>query len=323
MKKYIPRKIFLLVAVCILLFITICPALGRSYGVNVMIDGQYLVFPEGYGQPFISDEGRTMVPVRGVAEAYGCTVQWDGPNYQAIVTLGEHYVIIPINKRYIDTDSGRKQMDTYARIIEERTYLPIRYIMEAVGADVSWDASSATVIISHGTDVSQPEPGADHPLLQVLKDGLQTHGSYDSSLGYVYQEKTSVNSSLLSRLVYDPSQNQVYVQIEMDLDGSSGNTYSSLRLMLNSPDSDTAYYTFATVNSGTAFNWSGHFSKGSYTNSDTYVIDVANSAVKDIRASRTLNHLVVYQSGLAIQAVDSFSKKYNVSVRSADLGFSS
>ena len=152
---------------------------------------------------------------------------------------------------------------------------------------------------------------------------FRSHGSYDSSLGYVYQEKTSVNSSLLSRLVYDPSQNQVYVQIEMDLDGSSGNTYSSLRLMLNSPDSDTAYYTFATVNSGTAFNWSGHFSKGSYTNSDTYVIDVANSAVKDIRASRTLNHLAVYQSGLAIQAVDSFSKKYNVSVRSADLGFSS
>ncbi len=211
MKKNLTLYLILIMLLCMMI-----PAGIRAvtYGVNIFVNGNAVDFSGGYGDPFISDEGRTMVPVRGTAEAYGCTVEWDGPNYQAVVTYGNHYVIIPINKKYIITDSGTITMDTFARIIEDRTYLPIRYVMEAVGAKVDWVAASRTVVINSPeviddfpVDLDDPtiqpfEPSGpsdkpDNPVnsvnpveepdddyyLSLLKESLKAHGKLDRALG--------------------------------------------------------------------------------------------------------------------------------------------
>lgn len=338
------KKLSLLLIAAMLICLSVPPEIGAiTYGVSVIVNGQSVDYSGGYGEPFLSDEGRTMVPVRGTAEAYGCTVEWDGANYQAIVAYENHYVIIPINQSYVITDFGTVKMDTWARIIENRTYLPIRYVMEAVGAEVGWIASSRTVTIQAPEIVSDTPPEeeillpsvpAEEPFvpplqtvdqdrsLVLLRESLKTRGKYNSSSGYVYQETTPSNSSLVSYLVYDPAQDVIYVLIEMDLDGSSGERRSSLRLNISGSSYTTAYYSFSMLNAGTEFDWSGHFEKARYTDAGSYVIDRINSAAKDIGASLVLNSLAVYQNGLAIEAVDRYCRSSVSGVTAQSLGFS-
>ncbi|MGI9861810.1 stalk domain-containing protein [Moorella naiadis] len=44
--------------------------------VQILIDGRILQIPAGYGQPYITPAGRTVVPLRAVGEALGCEVNW-------------------------------------------------------------------------------------------------------------------------------------------------------------------------------------------------------------------------------------------------------
>ncbi|HBQ87031.1 MAG TPA: copper amine oxidase, partial [Syntrophomonas sp.] len=45
-------------------------------GVQIVIDGQPLTIPSGYGQAYISKLDRVMLPLRAVGEALGCEVKW-------------------------------------------------------------------------------------------------------------------------------------------------------------------------------------------------------------------------------------------------------
>jgi len=49
---------------------------GRPADIQIVIDGQVLEIPAGYGQPLVTSTQRVMVPLRAVGEALGCTVQW-------------------------------------------------------------------------------------------------------------------------------------------------------------------------------------------------------------------------------------------------------
>jgi len=43
---------------------------------QIVIDGQKLVIPAGYGKPFVNSQSRTMIPLRVVGEALDCDVKW-------------------------------------------------------------------------------------------------------------------------------------------------------------------------------------------------------------------------------------------------------
>lgn len=55
-----------------------------TYGVRVSLDGSVLSFDED-ATPFVS-EGRTFLPVRGISEALGLEVGWDGDTQTVILT---------------------------------------------------------------------------------------------------------------------------------------------------------------------------------------------------------------------------------------------
>ena len=95
-----------------------------------------------------------MLPVRFVAENLGAKVDWDEAN--EIVTIsgknlktGEEITIL-IN---IDSDTayvnGKEvKLDSPAFIENDRTYTPIRFISEELGADVKWFENTQRVVIT-------------------------------------------------------------------------------------------------------------------------------------------------------------------------------
>lgn len=316
MKKRTSLLLILTMIIGMIFPLNLGTASAANYNVKVLVNGEYVDFSGGFGRPFISDENRTLVPIRATAEAYGCNVEWDASRREVRVTFGPHYAVIPIGSYDIYTDSGTKTMDTYARILDDRTYIPIRFTMEAMGAVVGWEERLTLVTISN-PEIYTYVPTADNDSnLTALKGSVKTRGSYDSPAGYIYNGISTGNDTMTARLIFDPVVDAVYVCVYMDLDGSSGNSYSEMKVRITGRDNDLSYYTFTVVNSGTALSWVGHFDKAHYSDQSCYVVDSTSNSQKDIKNSVMLNGLTVYEAGLAIQAVDRYCS-------SAGLGFSS
>jgi hypothetical protein len=115
--------------------------------VSVMIGAEKVVFDNHLGFPFIDAQNRTQVPFRAVLEKFGCTVDWDAAQQIAVAKKGSITVQVPIGEDYILINGVKMMNDTTAQIINSRTYVPIRVVLEAFGATVTWDQATYTVLV--------------------------------------------------------------------------------------------------------------------------------------------------------------------------------
>ncbi|MDR1641292.1 MAG: cadherin-like beta sandwich domain-containing protein [Clostridiales bacterium] len=90
--------------------------------------------------PFISEEARTLVPIRVIAEAFGAVVNWNDELKMVSITKDDKTLRIII---------GTKLPDDYgtAVIVQGRTFVPLRYVSEYLGANVIWKAENRTILI--------------------------------------------------------------------------------------------------------------------------------------------------------------------------------
>ncbi|RKD22011.1 Copper amine oxidase N-terminal domain-containing protein [Caminicella sporogenes DSM 14501] len=99
--------------------------------------------------PYIKD-GRTMLSVRFVAEAMGVpseNIVWNGEARTVTIFKGDRIAQLTIGSNILTVNGTKVVMDTVAEIKDGRTMLPIRFIAQALGADISWDGSTRTVTI--------------------------------------------------------------------------------------------------------------------------------------------------------------------------------
>ena len=118
--------------------------------VEVILDGQAVAFDDEYGYPFVDEANRTQVPFRVTLETFGCTVTWDNDTRTARAEKDGVVVEVPIGQAYILENGRQVPIDTTSRIRENRTYLPIRAVLEAFGAYVTWDQENKQVIATTG-----------------------------------------------------------------------------------------------------------------------------------------------------------------------------
>lgn len=95
-------------------------------------------------------QGRTVVPVRAIAEALGATVSWDGERRIVTVRLAGKTVYMTIGDGHtiiVDPGYPARTMvgDVPPLIAEGRTLIPVRFLSEALGFQVDWDAAASVV----------------------------------------------------------------------------------------------------------------------------------------------------------------------------------
>ncbi len=112
--------------------------------ITVLVNSTPVSFPDQ--QPFIKDS-RTLVPARGVFEALGATVSWDGTTKTVSVLRGNTLVTLTIGQSYITVNGAVKAQDVPAQLISDRTMIPVRSVAEAFGCSVGWDGNTYTVSI--------------------------------------------------------------------------------------------------------------------------------------------------------------------------------
>jgi len=97
--------------------------------------------------PFI-ENGRTYLPIRFVAEAFGIYTTWDSATRTAKLERGTTTVRVTIGSKIMTVIKNGSEstvaMDVAPLIRDGRTCLPIRFIAEAFGFDVTWVGSYIT-----------------------------------------------------------------------------------------------------------------------------------------------------------------------------------
>lgn len=149
------------------------PPASMSSDVSVILNGEKMVFPEGIAPVIINDS--TYVPLRSVFDKMGINVFWDQYQKSDIldaqsITCTKNDTIVQFMRTFNATGSNvwtltkwvgeSTDSPNYTRInitdlqptiIGNRSYIPLRVVSEAFGADVGWVHESRTVTIDCDT----------------------------------------------------------------------------------------------------------------------------------------------------------------------------
>lgn len=116
----------------------------------------------GFSQPPITENDRTLVPMRFLFEEMGAEVSWDeetgtakatmpSNTTQQMTTFGaqqENSVTFSIDNTIATVNGQTTRMDVPARLINDKTMVPLRFLSENLGCTVSWDESTNTAIVT-------------------------------------------------------------------------------------------------------------------------------------------------------------------------------
>ena len=104
--------------------------------IEVRADGEKVKFTDA--NPFIDENNRTQMPIRVLGETLGFEVKWNDTTKTATLKSLGTVITVKIGESKILKNGETIQMDTVAKIINDRTYIPLRAIAEAVGYTVKW-----------------------------------------------------------------------------------------------------------------------------------------------------------------------------------------
>ena len=117
-------------------------------GAKVRIDGELLKFDDQYPLLETRDgETYTLIPIRGVSEALNAEVEWDAENQTVEIDNGLHTMTLFVGSDTALFDGAETTLEMPAMIKNDRTLVPLRFVMEAFDVTVDWDGDTRTVNI--------------------------------------------------------------------------------------------------------------------------------------------------------------------------------
>ncbi len=152
--------------------------------VSVELDGEKVEFSAQ--QPIIQD-GRTLIPLRGVFEKLGYSVEWKADTKTAVLSKGGGLVEVTAGEGTMLVDKDEVfTLDVPAQIINGSMMLPLRAIGEASGLEVNWDSATKTVSISTGEKEQSAAPVSAMPEEDLKKIKAAVKTQYDDfAINYI------------------------------------------------------------------------------------------------------------------------------------------
>lgn len=111
--------------------------------ITVLLNGNAIEFDVA---PIIEND-RTLVPLRAIFEALGAEVEWDGTTQTVISAKGDDTCVFQIGNDQMFVNGEAKTLDVAAKIVDDRTLIPLRAVSEAYSCVVDWDGETRTVTI--------------------------------------------------------------------------------------------------------------------------------------------------------------------------------
>lgn len=135
-----------MVILCLILtaFFAVDALAAPDYGIRVTVNGKPVEFSDV--KPAVKD-GRTYIPLRFVSEALGAKVDWDGEKKKITITLGEKVIEMVVGQKKAFVDGCEVVLDSVPELMGDRAAVPLRFVSETLGAEVSWSDKTRTASI--------------------------------------------------------------------------------------------------------------------------------------------------------------------------------
>lgn len=111
-----------------------------SGSLNVSVNGEPVVF-QGTGPTRVGD--RVLVPLRGVMEKIGATVNWDAATKTVTAQKDSTSLVLKVGERWATLNDTQVALDAPALILEGTTLVPLRFMGEALGTEVIYEQIAA------------------------------------------------------------------------------------------------------------------------------------------------------------------------------------
>ena len=92
---------------------------------------------KGDAAPYVDAQWRTMVPFRVLGETFGAEVNWDQDTQTVTYTYGDTELTMTIGEETYTVNGTEKTMDTAPVLSGDRTFVPVRFVGEALGYTVT------------------------------------------------------------------------------------------------------------------------------------------------------------------------------------------
>jgi hypothetical protein len=112
--------------------------------------GAYLVYVNGERLNLtpLEHNGRTLVPFRVLSEFLGATVSWEQSTHSITMVKGDTTVTFSLGSTTATVNGETVELQVAPELVNDSTtFVPLRFIAEALGADVDYDAETGAITV--------------------------------------------------------------------------------------------------------------------------------------------------------------------------------
>lgn len=133
MRKF--KKVLMLITILALIFGMSAVSASAAPPPNVTIDGSPIKIDSSLlGEPYIDSANRTQVHIRAVSQNLGYDIVWDQATQTATI---DGNIKVKVGSNTIETPYGSIAMDTTAVNLDGKIYVPVRYVANALGYEIT------------------------------------------------------------------------------------------------------------------------------------------------------------------------------------------
>lgn len=122
---------------------------GEYEEVGIKINGLPLIMDDpdqNYQLEALIVEDRTMAPIRPIFDKFGLTLNWNASDSSiSTVTSEGKKLWMQIDNPVAKLDGESYVMDIGPKVIDDRTYIPVKYLFDFLGLEYSWDGENSIV----------------------------------------------------------------------------------------------------------------------------------------------------------------------------------
>lgn len=211
---WIPALTVLMISLAVLI---IMPNASADTQIQLVIDGKNIT---ASAAPMIKND-RTLVPIRVISEELGAEVTWNNDERSVHIVKGDREVLLRIDRNLIEyTYEGKSSYnlsDVTPQIYNDRTFVPIRLISNALSVGVEWDGDSRTVFVDSRKS-SNIEPFFDMKITSV-QSGQSIQGT--TALQSALPDPMPAGAAQIKYLILSPNTGEGFIVARgNDLNGS-------------------------------------------------------------------------------------------------------
>lgn len=173
--------------------------------ITIELNGKELFFDT---EPYLNDEyDRTLVPLRGITEALGATVGWDGATSSITIDRYGTRLSLQVGSSKVRVNGVERLMDIPVTLRDSRSYVPVRFVTEFLGGEVGWIQETQTVTLTisevdgliENAQKAVENGNTQLAITEYLKviDVNPSHLESLKALGDLYKELGDFNNSVL------------------------------------------------------------------------------------------------------------------------------